>query len=89
MRITDENITDYDSLGYFIGSLLANCDIGITFMACRLVVGDTFSHCANFYGSIPGTIKKNSILTRETIGVQREYIKKLQDLTKASCENKI
>lgn len=78
MRIGNENITDYDSLGYFIGSLLADCDIGVTFMAYCLVVSDTFSHCANFHESIPGTIKKSSILTSKTIRLQREHITRIE-----------
>ena len=69
VRTNDENIIGYDSLGYFTGSLLAGCGIGITFMADCLAVIDTFSRCADFYGSFPGLSKKNSVLACKTIGL--------------------
>ncbi len=58
----NENITDLNSLGTPISSLLAYCSTGVSPVAYCLVVIDPISYCWNGNGCVLGLGKEHSIL---------------------------
>lgn len=71
VRIRNENIVGYDTLGNTISSLLANCHISAYLVAYRMVIVDTFSHCGHVYGCIFSFSKDHSFFACKASGLQR------------------